>query len=191
MNFSAIINEHLADHLAAIERLRAFTPLIEDLAKRIITSIEAGGKVLLFGNGGSAADAQHLAAEFVVRYRQNRRALPAIALTTDTSILTAGANDFGFESIFARQVEALANKGDVVIGITTSGSSANVIAGLEASKNKGCVVIAFVGENGGKAAELADVAFAAPSKITARVQECHLLVGHIICDLVESFYIGK
>jgi D-sedoheptulose 7-phosphate isomerase len=191
MNFTATIEEHLADHLATVERLRAFTPLIEDLAKRIVASIEAGGKVLFFGNGGSAADAQHLAAEFVVRYRQNRRALPAIALTTDTSILTAGANDFGYESIFARQVEALANKGDVVIGITTSGSSANVVNGLQAAKDKGCVVVAFVGEKDGKATELADLAFLAPSIITARVQECHMLAGHIICELVEGAFLDK
>ncbi len=191
MNFTATIEEHLTDHLATVERLRAFTPLIEDLAKRIVASIETGGKVLFFGNGGSAADAQHLAAEFVVRYRQNRRALPAIALTTDTSILTAGANDFGYESIFARQVEALANQGDVVIGITTSGSSANVVNGLQAAKDKGCIVVAFVGEKGGKATELSDLAFLAPSIITARVQECHMLAGHIVCELVESAFLEK
>ena len=162
MNFTATIEEHLTDHLATVERLRAFTPLIEDLAKRIIASIETGGKVLFFGNGGSAADAQHLAAEFVVRYRQNRRALPAIALT---------------------------NKGDVVIGITTSGSSANVVSGLQAAKDKGCVVVAFVGEKGGKATELSDLAFLAPSTITARVQECHMLAGHIVCELVESAFL--
>jgi D-sedoheptulose 7-phosphate isomerase len=188
MSISAIISEQIEDHVATVQKLSSQIPLIEDLAARIIGCFNAGGKVLIFGNGGSAADAQHIAAEFVVRYRRNRKALPAIALTTDTSVLTAGGNDFGFESIYARQVEALGREGDVVIGISTSGTSANVIAGLDAAKKAGCLTVAFTGEKSSPCADLADVAFRAPSLITARVQECHLLVGHILCDIVEEAF---
>lgn len=183
---SEIISAHLADHLAVVERLRAQQSFIEDLAKRIIGCLDAGGKVLIFGNGGSAADAQHIAAEFVVRFRRNRRALPAIALTTDTSILTAGANDFGFDTVFARQVEALASPDDIVIGISTSGNSANVLHGLRAAKEKRCVTVAFTGEKDSECSRVADITFRPPSSVTARVQECHMLAAHIICELVEE-----
>ncbi|MFZ4764465.1 MAG: D-sedoheptulose-7-phosphate isomerase [Roseimicrobium sp.] len=186
MNMEALISSHLAEHLATVEKLHAHTAFIADLAQRVLTSLNAGGKVLFFGNGGSAADAQHLAAELVVRYRQNRRALPGIALTTDTSILTAGGNDFGFDSIYARQVEALARPGDVVIGISTSGNSANVVNGLIEAKRQGCLAVAFTAESGGQCASLADLAFRAPSTVTARAQECHLLVGHMLCDIIEE-----
>ena len=182
---ASLISGHLSEHLATVQALQSFTPLIQDLADRIIECLKAGRKVLFFGNGGSAADAQHLAAEFVVRFRKNRRALPSIALTTDTSILTACGNDFGFEEVYARQLEALAQPGDIAIGISTSGDSRNVIRGLEAAKQAGCLTIAFTAQGGGKCAELADITFKAPSPVTARAQECHLLVGHILCDLVE------
>jgi D-sedoheptulose 7-phosphate isomerase len=185
MDFSEIIAGHLREHLAAVEKLREQQPLIEDLARRILACFAAGNKVILFGNGGSAADAQHIAAEFVVRYRRNRKALPAIALTTDTSILTAGANDFGFETVYARQVEALANQGDFAIGISTSGNSKNVVLGLKAARAAGCFTVAFTAEQGGECAAAAEVTFRAPTPVTARAQECHLLVGHILCDLVE------
>jgi D-sedoheptulose 7-phosphate isomerase len=185
MDTASTIESHLAEHLATVEKLRGHSAFIADLAERILKCLNNGGKVLFFGNGGSAADAQHLAAELVVRYRQNRRALAAIALTTDTSILTAGGNDFGFETIYARQVEALARGGDVVIGISTSGTSANVVQGLQAAKAQGCLTVAFTAEGGGDCLGLADLCFRAPSPVTARAQECHLLVGHILCDLVE------
>src|SRR2546421_383222 len=142
MDFESIITGHLTEHLTSVQRLREQVPFIEDLARRILRCLDAGGKALFFGNGGSAADAQHLAAEFVVRFRQNRRALPALSLHTDTSIMTACANDFGFETVYARQIEALANADDVAIGISTSGNSANVLHGLEAAKVKGCVTVA-------------------------------------------------
>jgi D-sedoheptulose 7-phosphate isomerase len=187
----SLILNHLEDHLAVVAALKSFTPVIDTLYRRIIESLEAGGKVLFFGNGGSAADAQHLAAEFVVRFRQNRRALAGIALTTDTSILTAGGNDFGFESIYARQVEALARPGDVVIGLSTSGNSANVLAGLEEAKKQKCFTVAFTALQGGRCAEVADLAFKAPSPTTARAQECHLLVGHILCDLIEEHLLAQ
>ncbi|RBP36367.1 D-sedoheptulose 7-phosphate isomerase [Roseimicrobium gellanilyticum] len=187
-NAASLIETHLTEHHAAVQRLSGFVPFIEDLAGRMVECLKAGGKVLFFGNGGSAADAQHLAAELVVRYRVNRRALAGIALTTDTSILTAGGNDFGFDSIYARQVEALGCKGDVVIGISTSGNSANVVNGLVEAKKQGCLAVAFTAEGGGRCAEVADLCFRAPSPVTARAQECHLLVGHILCDWVEKAF---
>jgi D-sedoheptulose 7-phosphate isomerase len=191
MNFSSIISAHLAEHLAAVEKMREHVPFIEDLARRVLACLDAGGKVLFFGNGGSAADAQHLAAEFVVRFRQNRRALPSIALHTDTSIMTACANDFGFETVYARQIEAIANTGDVAVGISTSGNSPNVVKGLDAAKAKGCLTVAFTAEGGGKCAEIADLSFRAPTPVTARAQECHLLAGHILCDLIEETFVQR
>jgi D-sedoheptulose 7-phosphate isomerase len=191
MNFESIISSHLSEHLATVEKLKAHVPFIEDLARRILACLDAGGKVLFFGNGGSAADAQHLAAEFVVRFRQNRRALPSLALHTDTSVMTACANDFGFDTVYARQIEAMANAGDVAIGISTSGNSVNVLKALEAAKAKGCLSVAFTAESGGKCADVADLTFRAPSPVTARAQECHLLTGHILCDLVEESFVQR
>lgn len=191
MNFDAVIRDHLEGHLEAAGKLAGLSGVIEEVARRMIASLAAGGKIIFFGNGGSAADAQHLAAELVVRYRRARRALASIALTTDTSILTAGANDFGFETVFARQIEALAAAGDVVVGISTSGDSENVFRGLGAAKERGCVTVAFVGESGGRCAGVADVAFRAPSRVTAHIQECHITVGHILCDLIEGDCAGR
>ena len=148
-------------------------------------ALRAGQKIMFFGNGGSAADAQHLATELVVRYRVNRRALPAIALTTDTSALTAIGNDFGFESLFSRQVEALCRAGDVAIGISTSGNSENVVRGLQSAKAAGAITVAFTGDGGGRLADQVDIGIFIPSKITARIQEMHLLLGHVLCDLLE------
>ena len=183
-----IFDSQLAAHNAAIVRLPECLPVIEQLSAAIIQALHAGNKIIFFGNGGSAADAQHLAAEFVIRYRINRRSLPSIALTTDTFMLTACGNDFGFETIFSRQVEGLANAGDVVIGITTSGNSPNVLAGLQAAKDKGCITSSWTAEGGGKAAEIADIAFKAPSPITAHAQECHMIVGHILCEAVDQAF---
>lgn len=191
MNFARLIKNHLKEHIVTMEKLEAHAAFIEDLAKRILAGLEAGGKVIFFGNGGSAADAQHLAAEFVVRYRQNRRALAGIALSTDTSILTACANDFGFETVYARQIEALAHPGDIVIGISTSGTSANVVEGLKAAKEKSCLTVAFTAQEGGECAAMADLAFRAPTTVTARAQECHLYVGHVLCDLIEEAILEK
>lgn len=186
--FSDIFHQQLAAHRSAAERLPEILPELEKLSGAIIDCLNAGRKVLFFGNGGSAADAQHLAAEFVIRYRINRRSLPALALTTDTSMLTACGNDFGFDTVFSRQIEGLANAGDIAIGITTSGNSANVLAGLEAAKAKGCVTVSFTAESGGKAAALADIAIKAPSPITAHAQECHMIVGHILCEMVDQAF---
>jgi D-sedoheptulose 7-phosphate isomerase len=188
MTFTEIFTNQLTAHQETASRLHGCLPVVELISDAIITALKAGKKIIFFGNGGSAADAQHLAAEFVIRYRVNRIALPSLALTTDTSMLTACGNDFGFDTVFARQVEGLANAGDVVIGITTSGNSANVVAGLEEAKRKGCVTVAFTAEGGGKAAELADLAFRAPSPTTAHAQECHMIVGHILCEQVDRVF---
>lgn len=149
-------------------------------------ALKAGHKLLVFGNGGSAADAQHIAAELVGRYQRERRGLPAIALTTDTSILTSLGNDYGFEHIFARQIEALATAGDVALGISTSGESANVKRGMLRAKEAGCVTAAFLGRQGGSIRTLVDHAVVIPAQDTARIQECHITLGHILCELVEA-----
>ena len=188
MTSDDIILSELQDHQRAVEQLIAERDVIRQMADRIIACLQSGGKVVFFGNGGSAADAQHLAAEFVIRYKKNRRSLPSIALTTDTSMLTACGNDFGFETIFSRQVEGLVDQEDVVIAITTSGNSINVIKGLEEAKKKGCFTISWTASSGGEIAKLADLAFRAPSATTARAQECHMLAGHILCELVDHVF---
>src|SRR5207249_172580 len=154
---------------------------IVDAAALIARCLRSGGKLLLFGNGGSAADAQHLAAEFVGRFRIERQALPAIALTTDSSILTAVGNDYGFDQIFARQIQALGRPGDVVIAITTSGNSPNVIEGVKAAKRGDLKTIGLSGKDGGLLAKEADVTITIASPSTARIQECHIGVGHLLC----------
>jgi len=151
----------------------------------IAQALKEGNKLLLFGNGGSAADAQHIAAEIVGRFKRERRALPAIALTTDTSILTAVGNDYGFEAVFERQVSALCMPGDVVIGITTSGNSPNVVRGLAKAHDLGATTVAFTGRDGGKVVEIAHFSFVVPSYDTARIQECHITLGHVLCEIVD------
>lgn len=182
---SKIFEQAIADHLSVIQALPAQQPLLERIAAEMLRAALTGRKILWFGNGGSAADAQHLAAEFVVRFRHERRGIPSIALTTDTSILTAASNDYGYEHVFRRQVEALGVAGDVVVGISTSGNSPNVCAGLEAARKLGAVTVAFTGEGGGKLATWADYLFAVPSRDTARIQEAHILAGHMLCEWVE------
>jgi len=154
-------------------------------ATAISEAFKAGRKLLLFGNGGSAADAQHIAAEFMNRFLIERPPLPAISLTTDTSVLTSIANDYAFDDIFSKQVKALGKKGDVALGITTSGSSVNVLKALRAAKKLGMTTIALTGE-GGKAASLSDIALQIPSRNTPRIQEAHIAVGHILCDLTDT-----
>ena len=155
------------------------------ISEVVVDAIERGNKVLLFGNGGSAADAQHIAAEFMNRFLIERPPLPAIALTTDTSVLTSIANDYAFDEIFSKQVKALGKKGDVALGITTSGSSGNVLKALRAAKKLGMTTIALTGE-GGKAASLSDIALQIPSRSTPRIQEAHIADGHILCDLTDT-----
>lgn len=183
------INQFFADHITVIEQLR--TASQEDIcsfAAACQTALTGGGKILFLGNGGSAADAQHLAAEFVGRFVKERRALPALALTTDTSILTAVSNDYGYDRVFARQVEALANPGDVVVGITTSGNSPNVVEALTAARQQGAVTVGLTGEGGGKIAGQCDICIKVPSRHTARIQEAHILIGHIVCAAIDEDY---
>ena len=180
---SAQIEEHAA--LVRIVKDHVAEPFAQ-LTKASLASLQAGGKILFFGNGGSAADAQHLAAELVVRYRANRKALAALALTTDTSILTACSNDFSYDDIFARQVEALAGPKDVVIGISTSGRSPNVLKALAAARALGAFTAAFTGQSGGDLLGKCDALVQVPSPVTARIQEMHILIGHTLCDLIEQ-----
>jgi D-sedoheptulose 7-phosphate isomerase len=158
---------------------------IAEAAEAIADAFKAGRKLLLFGNGGSAADAQHIAAEFMNRFLIERPPLPAVALTTDTSVLTSIANDYGFDEVFSKQVKALGKKGDVALGITTSGSSGNVLKALRVAKRLGMITIALTGE-GGRAASLADIPLQIPSRSTPRIQEAHIAVGHILCDLTDT-----
>jgi len=150
-----------------------------------VSTLRAGGKILWCGNGGSAGDSQHLAAELVGRYRRERRGMASLALTTDSSALTSIANDYGYEAVFSRQVEALGVEGDLLVGISTSGNSQNVVAALAAARRHGMATVAFTGAGGGRIAKLADHLFAVASKETARIQEAHILAGHMLCDWIE------
>jgi D-sedoheptulose 7-phosphate isomerase len=182
---NAAFTEAIDDHIRAVHQLREQRDVLESVGGRMVQTILSGGKVLWCGNGGSAADCQHLAAEFVGRFRRDRRALASIALTTDTSILTAIGNDFSFDEIFSRQVEALCTAGDVVVGISTSGNSKNVCLALTEAKKIGAFTVSFTGSNGDRITRISDAAFRVASKDTARIQEVHILAGHLLCDWVE------
>jgi len=169
-----------------LEFLERYEDEMLEVAGLIAEALKAGKKVLLFGNGGSAADAQHIAAEMVGRYKKERRGLPALALTTDTSVLTAVGNDYGFERVFERQVEALCQPGDVAVGISTSGNSENVVRGLLKARELGATTVAFSGKDGGRVAEIAHYAFVVPSYDTPRIQECHITLGHVLCELIDE-----
>lgn len=186
MNPTSLIHASLTAHQRAIAQLETLIPAIQTVGERLRACLQSGNKILLMGNGGSAADCQHIAAEIVGRYQRERKGLPAIALTTDSSILTSVGNDYGFQYIFSRQVEALCVPGDVVIGISTSGNSANVVAGMEAAKQAGAYTIGMTGANGGRLGDLCDITLAMPSQETPRIQEAHILVGHILCALAEA-----
>jgi D-sedoheptulose 7-phosphate isomerase len=178
----------LEQHQAMIEKLRTRADVIESAGELLIDTLKQGGKILLCGNGGSAADCQHIAAEFVVRYEKHRQPLAAIALTTDTSILTAHSNDYHFDSVFARQVEALGTENDCLIAISTSGTSKNVLNAAEAAIDKGIAVIGLTGCGGGMLAGIATMTVVVPEQITARIQEAHILIGHWWCGLVEEAF---
>ena len=175
-------NEHLKTTQSTLEYI--VKPL-EDAANLCINCLQNGGKILIFGNGGSAADAQHIAAEMVGRFKLERKGLAAIALTVDSSALTAIGNDYGFDRVFDRQVEALANEGDVVIGISTGGTSRNVINGLQAGKKLGCKLIGFSGRDGGEMNIICDINLVVPAEDTPRIQEMHIIIGHTICHLID------
>lgn len=187
MEAKDFLDDEFAAHLQTTADTRAAVgESFAGLVAACIGCLRGGGKILFFGNGGSAADAQHLAAELVVRYVANRRALPAIALTTDSSILTACANDFSYDDVFARQVEALCRPGDVAIGISTSGNSASVNKALEAARRQGGIAAGLSGRDGGAMRGLCDLLVVVPSAVTARIQEMHILLGHALCGLLEQ-----
>ncbi|MDT8394635.1 MAG: D-sedoheptulose 7-phosphate isomerase [Bacteroidales bacterium] len=183
-----ILSEFQKHRQVLDETMQMLDPLIEQSGGLIVSTLKAGKKVLLFGNGGSAGDAQHIAAELTGRYKTERRGLPAIALTTDTSALTAIGNDYGFDRIFDRQVEALGEEGDLLIGISTSGNSRNVLRALAYGKDHGMNTIGLSGRNGGDMRPLCDINIIIPSEDTARIQEMHILIGHILCGLVDQAF---
>jgi len=174
------------DNLAAMSADDALLGAIADVAMACVTALKRGNKILFAGNGGSAADSQHLAAEIVSRFAYDRPGLPAFALTTDTSILTAIGNDYGYEHVFARQIESVGDTGDVFFGISTSGRSANIVKALHAARNKGLVTVGLTGRSGGQMPELCDTCLRVPSDSTPRIQEGHIVIGHIVCGLIEE-----
>ncbi len=181
------IASQLEAHREVIIRIeRELSPRIAEMVTMLLQTFERGGKVLVMGNGGSAADAQHFVAEIVGRFKMERRGLPAIALSTDTSILTAIGNDYGFDKIYRRQVEALAVPGDLVVGISTSGNSPNVLQALELAREIGCSTVGLLGKDGGSIKGFCDLALIVPSDDTPRVQEGHITIIHIVCDLLEK-----
>jgi D-sedoheptulose 7-phosphate isomerase len=181
-----IFRRTLDDTIALHERVKTDPDRVVHAASAILESLRRGGKLMLFGNGGSAADAQHVAAEFVSRYTRERPALAAIALTTDTSLLTAIANDYAFDRVFERQIEALGRRGDIAFGISTSGRSPTVVAALKSARERGITTIALTGRDGGAVGAAADIHINVPSDSTARAQEVHRTLLHVICDLVEA-----
>lgn len=176
----------LQRHMETLSKLQELEREVQQLADKVEESIRSGGKVIFMGNGGSAADSQHLAAEFVVRYKKERPTLASIALTTDTSILTAHSNDYSYDTVFSRQMEALARPEDIVIGLSTSGNSANIIHGIQTAKEIGCYTYAWTGESGGKLLNIADNTLRMPSSETARIQEAHMVIGHWLCEAMDD-----
>ena len=181
-----IIKEHFIEHRSTLDSVVDLSVSIEKVADILIHCLKNNGTIFWCGNGGSASDSQHLAGELVGRFVGDRRPLKSIALTADSAVMTCIVNDYGYEHIFSRQVEALGSRGDVLVGITTSGNSQNVLNALEVSKKMGIVTIGLLGKGGGEAASLADQSIIVPSHSTARVQEMHILIGHILCDLIEE-----
>ncbi len=185
------ISRTFADHLKVIRDLDPLIPAIKAVADRLIECVNREGTVLWIGNGGSAADSQHLAAEFVGRFRRERPAFASVALTTDTSILTAVGNDYGFGTVFRRQVEALCEPDDVLVGISTSGNSENVLQAIEKAKAIGAYTVGLTGRRGGELDKFADTCLKVPSDDTARIQESHILIGHVLCEQVERTIANK
>ncbi|MBF0124559.1 MAG: SIS domain-containing protein [Magnetococcales bacterium] len=180
------IQRTLQEHQETIAALQAMVPQITAVAQRMSHAIQHGGKILWMGNGGSAADSQHLAAELIGRFSRERRSIASIALTTDSSILTAIGNDYGYDTIFARQIEGLCTSQDVVMGLSTSGNSPNVLQGVAAARKTGAVTVGLLGRDGGLLRQEVDLPLVVPSNITARIQEAHILIGHILCDWIEA-----
>lgn len=186
-----VIND-LDEHILITKSIsKNLSDKIVQTAATIIDTYDAEGKIILIGNGGSAADAQHIAAEFVGKFKLDRKSLPAISLTTNTSIITAITNDYGYENVFSRQLESLANDKDILIAITTSGNSSNILKAVELAKMKNIKVVGMTGKSGGRLKNMVDILINIPSDITARIQEGHIIVGHIICNLVEKNLFGE
>jgi D-sedoheptulose 7-phosphate isomerase len=183
---SEIFAKAIAEHIKVVQAIHDDHSVLERIASKMSAAMLSGNKILWCGNGGSAADSQHMAAELVGRFLRERRGLPSIALTTNTSILTAIGNDYGYELVFRRQVEALCVPGDVVVGISTSGNSKNVCLALEKAREIGAYTVAFTGKNGGGLARVADETLQIPSTETPRIQEGHILCGHMLCDYIEQ-----
>lgn len=181
----SIIDE-ISSFVSGLEKLKDAATDVEKIVRTCTAALKNGNKILFCGNGGSAAQAQHLAAELVGRYKMERRALAALSLTVDTSDITAIGNDYGYDDIFRRQLEGLGKAGDVLIGLSTSGNSANVIRAFELARNMGIRTVAFTGEGGGKMKDLADICLSVPSNQTNHIQEMHITIGHIVCGLVEK-----
>lgn len=181
-----LAGQRLENHFKVVQDMKKIMPEVASAGLRVRTALEKGRKILICGNGGSAADSQHMAAEFVGRFVKERQSLPALALTVDTSLLTAVGNDYGFDFVFSRQVEGLGQEGDVLIAISTSGNSANVVRAVKTAKEKGIYVIALTGENGGILAKESDLCLAVPSQVTARIQEMHIMIIHMICEVAEA-----
>ena len=180
------ISAALDEHLRIIEKTRSLETSISSVSAVMTRSLRTNHKILWAGNGGSASDSQHLAAELVGRFQEDRPAIASIALTTDTSILTAVGNDYGFEQVFSRQIEALASDGDVFVAISTSGNSYNLVRAVKSAKAKGVTTVGFLGKSGGALKDLVHHPLVVPSEITARIQEAHILIGHILCQLIEE-----
>jgi len=182
-----VINKEFQTHLETIQKvIETMNEPLQKASQLIVEALKNGNKVLLFGNGGSAADAQHIAAELTGRYKTERRGLPGIALTTDTSALTAIGNDYGYDRVFDRQVEALAQKGDVLVGISTSGNSKNVINAFKVGQELGCSIVGLSGKDGGEMNNYCDINLIVPSNDTPRIQEMHILFGHTICQIIDN-----
>ena len=181
-----LINKHIQEHNDVLDSIAKLDESIEKVANGFISCLKKGGTIFWCGNGGSASDSQHLAGELVGRFVGERRPLKSIALTADSAVMTCIVNDYGYEHIFSRQIEALGSKGDVLVGITTSGNSKNVLNAFEVAKNKGVRTIGLLGKAGGMAKNLVDESIIVSSNTTARVQEMHILIGHILCDLIEE-----
>jgi D-sedoheptulose 7-phosphate isomerase len=185
LDAASIFGKAIDEHMEVVRQVREQQAVLQSIARAISAALHAGGKVLWCGNGGSAADSQHMDAELVGRFRRERRALASVALTTNTSVLTAIGNDYGYDAVFARQVEAIGSSGDVLVGLSTSGNSQNVVMAMELGRKLGLATVAFTGAGGGRMAALADHLFAVSSDNTARIQEAHILAGHMLCDWIE------
>jgi len=186
-----LLARQLSDHVETARAVESLLPTVEDVGRLLCTSFESGGRLYTFGNGGSASDAQHLVAELVGRYRRERRPLPAVTLSVDPSVVTCIGNDYTFDDVFARQASALAGRGDVVAGFTTSGRSPNVVRGLAAAREAGATTVLFAAGDGGEAMQHADLALLVPSMTTARTQEMHLLLLHLVSEWVDAWAAGE